>query len=62
MLSTIHQLADQKAAGTFNPDCIKLAGMCSTAVDYSKTGIAVNMKDCPKYESADPTSWHRRRE
>lgn len=41
-LSTLHQtLADQKEQGVFDPDCILLAEMCSTAVDFSKTGIPV---------------------
>ena len=41
-LSTLHQtLADQKPGGVFDPDCILLAEMCSTAVDFSKTGIPV---------------------
>jgi len=33
------QAADQLAGGTFSEPCIVLAGMASTAVDYSKTGI-----------------------
>lgn len=42
-LSTLHQtLADQKEQGVFDPDCLLLAEMCSTAVDFSKTGIPVN--------------------
>ncbi|KAF1921282.1 RNA dependent RNA polymerase-domain-containing protein [Ampelomyces quisqualis] len=36
-------VADQRDAGTVDPDCILLAEMHSTGVDYSKTGIAVNM-------------------
>lgn len=41
-LSTLHQtLADQKEQGVFDPDCVLLAEMCSTAVDFSKTGIPV---------------------
>ncbi|KAK8108246.1 RNA-dependent RNA polymerase [Apiospora kogelbergensis] len=36
-------LADQKDAGTVADECKKLAEMSSTAVDYSKTGIAVDM-------------------
>lgn len=41
-ISTIHvQLADQKTEGIFHPDCIKLAEMASTAVDFSKTGVPV---------------------
>ena len=55
MISNVHmQLADQRDDGTFNADCTKLAAMASTAVDFSKTGIAVNMKDCPKYPRCRP--------
>lgn len=44
-ISTLHQiLADKRPEGTFHPECIKLAEMASTAVDFSKTGIPV----CPK--------------
>ena len=42
-ISTLHQtLADQKDDGTLDPDCILLAEMASTAVDFSKTGIPVS--------------------
>ncbi|KAK4553479.1 hypothetical protein LTR86_009536 [Recurvomyces mirabilis] len=55
ILCNVHmQLADQFDQGTFSAECIKLAGMASTAVDYSKTGIAVNMKECPKYNRYRP--------
>lgn len=38
-----HQtLADQRELGTLDPDCIFLAGLHSTAVDFSKTGIPVS--------------------
>lgn len=38
-----HQkLADQREKGTFHPDCITLASLHSTAVDFSKTGIPVS--------------------
>jgi len=41
-IATIHtQLADRSDGGTRHPDCITLAEMHSTAVDFSKTGIAV---------------------
>ncbi len=41
-IATLHQtLADQKDLGTFDNDCIELAGLHSTAVDFSKTGIPV---------------------
>ncbi len=55
MLSNVHmQLADQHDLGTFHGDCIALAGMASTAVDFSKTGIPVDMDDCPKYDRYRP--------
>lgn len=42
LIATLHQiLADQKASGTSDPVCILLAGLHSTAVDFSKTGIGV---------------------
>ena len=37
------QIADQKPYGVFDPACIQLASMASTAVDFSKTGIAVSL-------------------
>ena len=41
-IATLHQtLADQKLKGTLDPDCITLANMHSTAVDFSKSGIPV---------------------
>ena len=55
MISNIHQqLADQCETGTFDPACITLAGMASTAVDFSKTGIAVDMSQCPRYNRCRP--------
>ena len=43
-IAILHQiLADQKSSGTFDPACIQLAEMHSTAVDFSKTGIPVNL-------------------
>lgn len=36
------QVADQMPDGTLNPSCLKLAEMASTAVDFSKTGVAVS--------------------
>lgn len=42
-IATVHQvLADQKEAGTFDPACILLAQLHSTAVDFSKTGKPVS--------------------
>jgi hypothetical protein len=41
-IAVLHRvLADQEAEGTLNPNCITLAEMHSTAVDFSKTGIPV---------------------
>ena len=41
-IATLHQtLADINDEGVFHPDCIKLAELHSTAVDFSKTGIPV---------------------
>lgn len=38
-----HQiLADQRPDGTFDPDCIRLAELHSTAVDFAKTGLEVS--------------------
>ncbi|TKA65730.1 hypothetical protein B0A49_07514 [Cryomyces minteri] len=54
-ISTIHQqLADQHPEGTLHPDCVKLAGMASTAVDFSKTGIPVDMDECPRHNNLRP--------
>lgn len=41
-------LADVRPAGSRDADCVKLAQMHSTAVDYSKTGIAVDLIEMPK--------------
>lgn len=42
-IATAHQvLADQKPTGTFDSDCLRLAELHSTAVDFSKTGIPVS--------------------
>lgn len=46
-ISNIHlQLADRRPNGTLDPDCLKLAEMASTAVDFSKTGIPVSSPSC----------------
>lgn len=43
-IAVLHRvLADQHPQGTLHPDCIKLAEMHSTAVDFSKTGIPVSV-------------------
>ncbi|KAF5024311.1 hypothetical protein F66182_3588 [Fusarium sp. NRRL 66182] len=49
MIATRHLvLADYHEEGTAHPNCIALAEMHSTAVDFSKTGIPVNVKALPK--------------
>ena len=45
------QTADQKPMGTRDSDCVLLAEMHSTAVDFSKTGIPVNMTQAPRLPS-----------
>ncbi|KAB2574206.1 putative RNA-dependent RNA polymerase 2 [Lasiodiplodia theobromae] len=54
-ISTIHmQLADRAPTGTLDPNCKKLAEMASTAVDFSKTGIPVDMSQCPRHDMIRP--------
>lgn len=49
MIATRHViLSDERKAGTCDPDCIRLASLHSTAVDSSKTGIPVNIRDLPR--------------
>ncbi|KAF8471693.1 RNA dependent RNA polymerase-domain-containing protein [Kalaharituber pfeilii] len=47
-------IADQQPEGVFHPDCLKLAEMHSTAVDFPKTGIKVEMSELPKCGRARP--------
>lgn len=50
LIATLHQiLADQSALGTFDTQCVTLAGLHSTAVDFSKTGIPVGATLCSTY-------------
>ncbi|CZR68497.1 related to RNA-directed RNA polymerase [Phialocephala subalpina] len=54
-IATSHQvLADQKQLGTSDPACKMLAELHSAAVDFSKTGIPVNMKLMPKFNPVRP--------
>jgi hypothetical protein len=41
-------LADFRSEGTTHPQCILLAEMASTAVDYSKTGVPVDVSKMPR--------------
>ncbi|KAK0651077.1 RNA dependent RNA polymerase-domain-containing protein [Cercophora newfieldiana] len=47
-------LADQRTLGTNDPDCLKLAELHSSAVDFSKTGIPVELIKLPKADKARP--------
>jgi hypothetical protein len=48
-IAMLHQqFADIKPTGTFDPECINLAEMHSTAVDFSKTGVPVNLSKLPR--------------
>ncbi|KAJ3287255.1 hypothetical protein HDU79_005847 [Rhizoclosmatium sp. JEL0117] len=40
-------LADISSTGVFHQDCLKLSEMHSTAVDFAKTGVAVNFRLAP---------------
>ncbi|KAL0260085.1 hypothetical protein SLS55_005830 [Diplodia seriata] len=54
-ISNIHmQLADRRPNGTRDPDCLKLAELASTAVDFSKTGIPVDMSQIPRNDMIRP--------
>jgi hypothetical protein len=54
-IANLHlQIADQHPTGTLSAMCVQLAGMASTAVDFSKTGIPVDMKQLPKYDRCKP--------
>ncbi|KAI9768710.1 MAG: hypothetical protein M1840_004705 [Geoglossum simile] len=54
-IAMLHQtFADQKEKGTLDPDCIDLANMHSTAVDFSKSGIPVDMTKLPKNNICRP--------
>ncbi|KAL7943797.1 RdRP domain-containing protein [Trichoderma barbatum] len=49
VIANRHQIcADDKDEGTVDQECIKLAELHSTAVDYSKTGIPVAIQMLPK--------------
>ncbi|KAL5344777.1 hypothetical protein ACLOAV_010174 [Pseudogymnoascus australis] len=53
-IAVLHKvLADQKEHGVLDPDCLLLAEMHSTAVDFSKSGIPVSVK-MPRYNKYRP--------
>jgi hypothetical protein len=54
-IAILHQqLADIKEEGTFDPECLLLAAMHSTAVDFSKTGRPVDMQMLPRSKPLRP--------
>ncbi|KAL2060352.1 hypothetical protein VTL71DRAFT_9747 [Oculimacula yallundae] len=54
-IAVLHRvMADQEPQGTRHLDCITLAEMHSTAVDFSKTGIPVDMSRLPRYNRWRP--------
>ncbi|EGE83653.2 RNA-dependent RNA polymerase, variant 2 [Blastomyces dermatitidis ATCC 18188] len=54
-IATVHQtIADQKALGTFDPQCLLLAELHSTAVDFSKSGVPVDLARIPKFPRYRP--------
>ncbi|KAJ9137901.1 RNA-dependent RNA polymerase [Pleurostoma richardsiae] len=55
VIATRHMiLADQREMGTRDPDCVKLAELHSTAVDFSKTGIPVDLNTLPRADRSRP--------
>lgn len=54
-IATVHQqLADCRPMGTFDPQCVLLAEMHSTAVDFSKTGVPIDPSQFPKTQPRRP--------
>ena len=55
VIATRHMiLADQRDEGTVHDDCKTLAQLHSTAVDFSKTGIGVNLMELPRANKFRP--------
>ena len=55
MIATRHMiLADQEDGGTSHPNCRRLAQLHSTAVDFSKTGIPVQINEIPRGSNFRP--------
>ncbi|KAJ3544083.1 hypothetical protein NMY22_g2912 [Coprinellus aureogranulatus] len=53
-------IADQSKEGFRDPDCIKLAALCSQAVDYPKQGVPVDLNsfDLPRTLIRCKPDWH----
>jgi hypothetical protein len=55
LISTRHLIiADQKEEGVYHPNCLTLAQMASTAVDFPKTGIKVDKSKLPRCSQVRP--------
>lgn len=55
LISTRHLIiADQQKDGVNHPDCLKLAQMASTAVDFPKTGVKVDKNELPRCSPVRP--------
>lgn len=54
LIAIRHQILADVLEGTFSGDCVRLAELHSTAVDYSKTGIAVDWRDMPRAPRSRP--------
>ncbi|KAI9830423.1 MAG: hypothetical protein M1838_005811 [Thelocarpon superellum] len=54
-IAILHQaIADHKDEGTSHPDCLTLAELHSTAVDFSKSGRPADITRIPKYQNLRP--------
>ncbi|ORY85390.1 RNA dependent RNA polymerase-domain-containing protein [Leucosporidium creatinivorum] len=69
LVSSRHlHIADSSPMGTFDPDCLLLAGLHSAAVDFPKSGQSVSLNSLPKAPPLRPDflvpAWrfHRERE
>jgi RNA-dependent RNA polymerase len=59
LLSDKHlTIADQSKYGTSDTHCLKLAELCSQAVDYPKNGIPVDMERVPRFLIPYKPDWH----
>ncbi|KAI0359884.1 hypothetical protein OH77DRAFT_1419222 [Trametes cingulata] len=53
------KIADQSKYGTFDPDCMKLAQLCSQAVDYPKNGVPVDTEKMPSTHIRASPDWKK---
>ncbi|TFK54662.1 RdRP-domain-containing protein [Heliocybe sulcata] len=58
LLSSRHLvIADQSNEGTLDERCIKLAELCSRAVDYPKNGVPIDIDECPRHYMRCRPDW-----